>query len=111
MRNVKEMNHSIEAEIGGIPADPVPEVENVGVAAPPERPDWMKYLTAKTGPDDIEDYLGHPMNYNKSKPVAQIIRGLTGIFGAMDLAVIDIASGLMNFMKPKKVTADVGSTD
>jgi hypothetical protein len=60
-----------------------------------------EFLKAKTGPGTIENYIDHPMNFNNSKPVAQVLRGLTGMFMSLDYAVIDIVLGMMK-MKPKK---------
>ena len=63
----------------------------------------LSFLQAKTGAGSIEDYIEHPMNIGKSKGMAQLIRGFTGLFGALDLAIIDITVGLMQFTKEKKV--------
>lgn len=62
----------------------------------------LKFLQAKTGEGTIEDYIDHPMNINKSKGLGQLIRGFTGLFGALDLAIIDIVVGLMHFAKERK---------
>jgi hypothetical protein len=62
-------------------------------------PDFMK---AKTGEGSIEDYLEHPLNFNKSNAIARMIRGATGLLGALDLAIIDIGVGLLEFLKGKK---------
>ncbi len=63
----------------------------------------LSFLQAKTGAGSIEDYIEHPMNIGKSKGMAQLIRGFTGLFGALDLAIIDIVVGMMQFTKEKKV--------
>lgn len=63
----------------------------------------MGFLTTKTGEGSIADYQDHPLNYNKSKGMAQIIRGFTGLFGALDLAIIDILVGALQISKEKKV--------
>ncbi len=63
----------------------------------------LSFLQAKTGEGTIDEYLEHPMNIAKSKGMAQLIRGFTGLFGALDLAIIDITVGLMQFTKEKKV--------
>ncbi|MDP4170148.1 MAG: hypothetical protein Q8906_06015 [Bacillota bacterium] len=69
-----------------------------------------KILTAETGAGSVEDYLDHPMNFLKSRGLAKILRGFTGIFGSLSLAVIDIALGTLEFSKERKqgaVTNDV----
>lgn len=57
---------------------------------------WIK---SKTGAGSIEDYIDHPLNINASRPLAQILRGATGIFGSLDLAVVDIGIGFINAIK------------
>lgn len=62
----------------------------------------LGFLQAKTGEGSIEQYIDHPMNISKSRGLAQTIRGFTGLFGALDLAIIDVVVGLMQFTKEKK---------
>lgn len=64
-----------------------------------------EFLKAKTGEGSIESYLDHPLNFVKSKALAQIIRGLTGMFGALNYAIIDIVMGSLNFVKGKGANA------
>lgn len=63
------------------------------------------FLFQKTGPGSIDEYIDHPLNMGRSKGVAQIIRGFTGILGALDLAIVDIFLGVLQTIKEKK-TAD-----
>jgi hypothetical protein len=58
-------------------------------------------LKSKTGQGSIDSYLDHPLNYNNSKSVGQILRGLTGFCGQLDLAIIDLAMGLISLFKGK----------
>ncbi len=69
----------------------------------------LGFLQAKTGEGSIEDYIDHPMNVNKSKGLGQVIRGFTGLFGALDLAIIDIVVGLMHFTKERKEVKPIAS--
>lgn len=62
----------------------------------------MGFLATKTGAGGIEEYIEHPLNFNKGKGMAQIIRGFTGLFGALDLAIIDILVGILQVSKEKK---------
>lgn len=64
-----------------------------------------EFLKAKTGAGAIENYIEHPLNFGKSKALAQIIRGLTGMWGALDYAIIDIVMGALNFAKGKGANA------
>lgn len=67
------------------------------------------FLRSETGSGSIEDYLEHPLNFDKSRGVAQILRGLTGIAGNLNLAVIDIALGSLQIMKDKRATNEVNT--
>jgi hypothetical protein len=61
------------------------------------------FLKSRTGPGTIEERVNHPMNFSKSKGVAQVIRGLEGLFGALDLAIIDVIMGLIEVIKERRV--------
>jgi hypothetical protein len=63
---------------------------------------FNKILTAETGEGSIGDYIDHPLNFFKSKGLAQVLRGFTGIFGSLSLAIIDIALGGLQFSKERK---------
>ncbi len=71
-----------------------------GANFPPFR--VTSWLRSETGEGSVEDYVEHPMNFNKSKSVARMLRGLTGIMGNLRLAVIDIVMGGMEFAKERK---------
>ena len=82
-------------------------IENEEVQAPEEiQENRLKFdtsfLLTKTGENGIEHYLEHPLNFSKSKGLAQVLRGATGLFGALDLAIIDIVVGMLQFAKEKK---------
>jgi hypothetical protein len=62
-------------------------------------PEWLK---ADTGEGSIESYLDHPMNFNKSRAMARVIRGFTGMFGSLRYAVIDIVLGGMELGRERK---------
>lgn len=63
---------------------------------------FKKILTAETGEGSVEDYLSHPLNYNNSRSLAQIIRGVTGIFGDLRLAIVDIVIGTYSMFTKKE---------
>lgn len=67
-------------------------------------PEWIK---AETGPGSIEEYVQHPLNFNSSREVAQVLRGLTGMFDRLNYAVIDVVMGVLR-MGRKKPPIDVG---
>ena len=62
----------------------------------------LSIILAKTGPGDIDDYLKHPLNRSGSRGIAQILRGVTGILGETDFAIVDMALGALEFTKEKK---------
>jgi len=69
-------------------------------AEPETAPDstWEKVIKAPTGAGGIDDYIGHPLNLNNSPALAKIIRGLTGILGNLDLAIVDIVMGMIQLV-------------
>jgi hypothetical protein len=64
-------------------------------------------LKAKTGEGTIQDYEEHPLNFNNNKYIGQILRGLTGILGALDLAIIDISMGIFGLMRERNIVKEV----
>lgn len=91
---------------------PAPAIEESAPAIEESAPRMgidLGFLQAKTGEGSIEDYIHHPMNVSKSKGLGQVIRGFTGLFGALDLAIIDIVVGLMQFTREKKEVKTVVS--
>ena len=62
--------------------------------------DFMTFLKAPTGDGSIEEYLNHPLNFNGSEGLAQVIRGLTGMFERLDYAIIDVLMGMFR-MRPR----------
>lgn len=91
-----------EAQLNEIPQpDAAPEFIPQPDAAPLPRFDFS-FLKAETGAGSIEDYIEHPLNFDGSRGIAQILRGATGIAGSLNLAVIDIALGAIQVLKDKK---------
>jgi hypothetical protein len=59
----------------------------------------MSFLKSETGAGDLAEYIYHPFNFNNSKPVARILRGATGMFGNINLAIADILLGIFEMNK------------
>lgn len=59
---------------------------------------WEKVIKAPSGVGDVEDYIRHPLNFNGSSALAKIIRGMTGILGNLDLAIVDIVMGIIQLL-------------
>ncbi|UWG95520.1 hypothetical protein LPY66_11360 [Dehalobacter sp. DCM] len=75
------------------------ESENRGISLPSIDFSWLR---TPTGDGTIEERLEHPLNYSKSRGVAQIIRGAEGFFGSLNLAIVDIVLGILEVMKEKR---------
>jgi hypothetical protein len=101
---------TIEEELGGDAAhagqDDFNTGENIPMDDSPSEPTGSRFdfsfLKAKTGEGSIDHYLDHPMNFNESRAVARMLRGASGLIGELDLAVIDIAVGAMDFMRGRR---------
>ena len=76
----------------------------------PEEPGFslnLAWLRTPTGEGSIDDYIDHPLNFMKSRGFAQILRGATGFFGNLKLAVIDIVLGAFQFAKEKQAVKNM----
>ena len=62
----------------------------------------LSFLLAKTGAGAVEEYIDHPLNFDGAKSTARILRGLTGIAGELDYALIDIGLGALEKIKEKR---------
>ncbi len=63
----------------------------------------LSFLFAKTGAGAVEEYIDHPLNFDGMKSTARILRGLTGIAGELDYALIDIGLGALEKIKEKRI--------
>lgn len=61
-----------------------------------------EFLKAETGEGDVEEYLTHVMNFNQSIGMARVLRGLTGMFGSLNYAIIDVIIGSLDVLKTAK---------
>lgn len=64
---------------------------------------FMEFLKRPTGEGDISFYVNHPLNYDGSKEMGQVIRGCTGLLGALDFAVLDIGLGMMKILSKRNM--------
>lgn len=68
----------------------------VGTPSPPKPTpswSWIDWLKSEPGPGDVESYRQHPLNWDGTYEVAQILRGLTGLLGNLRLAMVDLVVG------------------
>ena len=77
----------IDDDVSAAQRSPAPEQDS----SPP--PGAWDLLKKPTGDGQLEDYLNHPLNVSSSAGLAQVIRGLTGLLGSLDFAVVDIVLG------------------
>lgn len=63
-------------------------------------PDFS-FLLSPTGPGPVESYIDHPFNTSGSEGTARILRGLTGIMGDLNYAVVDIVLGSVEVYQEK----------
>lgn len=59
----------------------------------------LDVLKSETAQGDIEEYQKHMLNFDGSKAVGRMIRGLEGIAGSLNFAVLDIVLGFMEYTK------------
>jgi hypothetical protein len=85
---------AMDEPVGGTPVD-----HSASDNEPAQPGLFARLFKAETGPGDVEAYLDHPLNFDKSLGLAQVIRGATGLFGELKLAVIDVAFGLLNWFR------------
>jgi hypothetical protein len=69
---------------------------------------FNRVLTAETGEGSINSYIDHPMNFSNSMGLAQLIRGLTGMIGNLNLAIVDVIFGALRFSKEKRGASNDG---
>jgi hypothetical protein len=83
---------------------PVNPAEMVNLVRRFEIPAWLK---APTGDGTVESYQVHVLNFNGSMGMARVIRGLTGMFGSLNFAVVDVLIGILDLSKERKAKAKV----
>jgi len=62
----------------------------------------LKMLKSETGEGTIQSYNNHPLNMKNDNYVSQMIRGLTGMMGSLNFAILDIILGGFGFAKEKR---------
>jgi hypothetical protein len=72
---------------------------------------FWSMLKAQTGEGSIKSYSNHPLNMKNNDYVGQIIRGLTGMLGTLNFAILDILLGSFGFIKEKKDVTDYSISD
>ena len=59
------------------------------------------FLKAEAINVPIEEYQNHTLNFDKKKSTGRIIRGLEGLLGALNFAIIDLIMGIIEKTKEK----------
>lgn len=71
-------------------------------------PGWLEWLRSEPGPGDVESYRQHPLNWDGSYEVGQVLRGLTGLLGNLRLAVVDILVGGLRLLSRRPPAPPAG---
>ena len=58
-----------------------------------EVPLWKRTLFAQSTDKPLVEYLSHPLNFDSRESTSRIIKGLEGIIGNLDVALVDIIVG------------------
>ncbi|MBX6773022.1 MAG: hypothetical protein IRY83_14935 [Chloroflexi bacterium] len=78
-------------------------VEDAGDRAPTDRtPWWARVLKAPARTDDLAGYLSHPLNPSGTPAGARIARGLSAMFGGLELAVVDLMLGVLQLIAERR---------
>ena len=88
-----------DAVIKPVAPDVVPAPEPAPAA------DFWTIVKKPTGSGAVDDYLNHPLNFSQSAGLGQLIRGLTGLLGALDYAVVDIILGIFRVLMERRKDA------
>lgn len=92
----KSLNEVVSKELG----ENIEEVQVVEEVNP--RNSFFDILKTPTGEGSIDDYIDKPLNFDNSKGLAQVLRGLTGLLGALDFALVDIVVGAFRWSEERK---------
>lgn len=76
----------------------IPELSEPGIRV--SMPD-LSFIAAPTGEGSVESYIEHPLNFDGRRSTARILRGLTGICGELNYALVDIGLGVIEKIKEK----------
>lgn len=86
-----------KAAAAALPEDIIDDFEPAARIAMPD----LSFLAAPTGPGSVEEYIAHPLNFDGKKSTARILRGLTGLCGELNYALVDIGLGTIEKMKER----------
>jgi len=76
--------------------------------APPEpgAPDLLRRvlnsISAPAKKTPVSQYLSHPLNFAESPAIGRVLRGIEGLLGDLDYAVIDIVLGGIEFLGERR---------
>lgn len=71
-------------------------------------PSWLDWLKSEPGPGDVESYRQHPLNWDGSYEVGQVLRGMTGLLGNLRLAVVDLLIGGLRLLSRRPPAPPAG---
>ena len=68
-------------------------------------------LSAPAKREPVEGYRDHPLNFAGSQAIARILRGIEGLAGDLDYAVIDVILGVIEYLRGRSVDAEQSQGD
>lgn len=98
MASIEELLMAEEAKVEGVQGSP--EVEQS--AGSSFKMPSFGFLKAQSIDRPVESYTEHALNFDKKMSTGRIIRGLEGILGALNYAIIDIVMGLIEKSRERK---------
>jgi len=60
----------------------------------PRQPNILGILGKKRLKKNLQEYQEHPLNFDRNLSTGKILRGIEGLVGSLDLAILDIFSGV-----------------
>jgi len=99
-RDIRSIEDEIE-EAEDLEEEPIEEIKI---------PLWRRILEADSSPKPLGEFMNHPLNFDQSSSTARIIKGLEGIVGNLDKAIVDVVIGVIQkvyewISKPKEIPA------
>jgi hypothetical protein len=107
VKTIDEAARAIDENAGPEPINPQPEAEMV---EPKPMEMSLSWLWNQTGEGEIEDYMTHPLNFTGQRWNARLIRGVTGMFGNLRYALVDIVMAGVDYWSKREGNGNAGGS-
>ena len=98
MATIEEVLMAEETKVEGVQGSQGVEKSNESSFKMPS----FGFLKAQSIDRPVESYTEHALNFDKKMSTGRIIRGLEGVLGALNYAIIDIVIGLIEKSRERK---------